>query len=181
MVTDNRIPNRTIEDARLIFRNFSGKEQKYNREGDRNFCVILDPRTAEDMEREGWNVKQLKAREEGDVGDYYVKVKITYREGQREPAVTLLNGRGGRTLLHEDGIDILDWVDIKYVDLILNPWVWVNGDDTGVSAYLHRIFVTIQQDELEAKYDNIANETLGSAQSATISSPSYSGEEDNND
>ena len=42
-----------VEGARLVFRNFSGKEGQYNREGDRNFAVILDQETAERMAADG--------------------------------------------------------------------------------------------------------------------------------
>jgi hypothetical protein len=55
-----------IEDARLIFRNFEGKQSQFNREGKREFSVILDPATAGQMAKDGWNIKTLKAREEGD-------------------------------------------------------------------------------------------------------------------
>ena len=68
MATKNksRKPNVTIEGARLIFRNFSGREVPgYNRAGDRNFCVVLDPETADMLEADGWNVKRKEPREEG--------------------------------------------------------------------------------------------------------------------
>ncbi|NMC58666.1 MAG: hypothetical protein GYA51_04660, partial [Candidatus Methanofastidiosa archaeon] len=42
--------NIIVENARIAFRNFSGKEGKYNPAGRRNFCVFLDPKTAEELE-----------------------------------------------------------------------------------------------------------------------------------
>lgn len=42
-----------VEDARLMFRNFAGKENQYNREGDRNFAVELPVDLAEQMLSDG--------------------------------------------------------------------------------------------------------------------------------
>lgn len=141
-----------IEDARLLFRNFSGREGPMNREGDRNFCVILDEVTARQMEEDGWNVKYLKPREDGDVPEAYTQVSVGYKA--RAPRVVMITSRG-RTELDEESVEILDHVDIVTCDLIFRPYNWEVGGKTGVKAYLKSLFITIQEDELEKKYSDV--------------------------
>ena len=50
-----------MEGVRIIFRNFAGKEGQYNREGDRNFAVLLDDKAAAAMAEDQWNVKMVEA------------------------------------------------------------------------------------------------------------------------
>jgi len=141
-----------IENARIIFRNFAGKEGKYNREGDRNFAVLLDTEDAKDMESRDWNIKWLEPREEGDEPQAYLSVSVSYK--QRPPRIVMITSRG-RTPLSEDEVELLDWADIKTIDMILNPYSWAVSGKTGVKAYLRSMFVTIAEDALELKYADL--------------------------
>jgi hypothetical protein len=155
-----------FEDCRIIFRNFSGAEGRYNVKGNRNFNLLLDPETAEQMKADGWNVKYLKPRpgEEDEPPTPRLEVTVEYRKG-RPPRVVLITSRG-RTNLNEDMVDILDWADFKQVDLILHPFEWNYNGKSGVKAYLASIYVTIREDALELKYAEVPE--IDSAQSAIM-------------
>lgn len=158
-----------IEDAEIRFRNFAGKEGMYNQEGARNFCVMLDPQLAEDLQRDNWNVKFLKAREEGEVPQAYLQVSVKYRgrDGNptRPPTIVMITSKG-RTGLDEEECEILDWVDIAKADLIIRPFEWAMQGKSGVKAYLQSLYVTIEEDVLQLRYQDLPE--IGAGGSAAI-------------
>jgi len=153
---DKRLRTVQIDDARIIFRNFAGKEGQYNREGDRNFGLVLPDDIAAQMEADGWNIKYLKAREEGESPTPWVQVAVSYKG--RPPKVVMLTMRGDtpvRTTLPEELIELLDYADLSSCDIILNPYQWAVSGKTGVKAYAKTIFAKVQQDELEKRYADV--------------------------
>ncbi len=154
---NKRIDNIVVENARLIFKNFAGEESKFNRAGNRNFCVILDGDSAEDLRQMGWNVKALRPREDEDEPTYYLQVTVAF--GNFPPKVIMISGKT-KTVLDEESIDSLDYAEIANVDLIIRPYHWeVNGKE-GIKAYLKTMYVTIEQDVFAGKYDCLDDEDL---------------------
>jgi hypothetical protein len=150
-VNDNTV---LMEGVRIIFRNFAGKEGQFNREGDRNFAVLLDERVAVTMAEDGWNVKWLKPREEDEVEEPQAYLPVSLNFKGRPPRIVLITSRG-RTHLDESSVEMLDWADIINVDLIVRPYEWNVNGKTGIKAYLQSIYVTIEEDPLELKYSEL--------------------------
>lgn len=139
-----------IEDARIIFRNFSGEGSKYNREGDRNFAVIIpDEEIKDQLVENGWNVKIKPPRDEDDSPFMYLPVKIRFNH--RGPGIYLVSG-DKVTRLNEETIGMLDEVDIKSVDMDLRPYDWEVNGKTGRSAYLQALNVIQNIDRFAARY-----------------------------
>lgn len=157
-----RMNNAILDDVRIAFRNFSGKEGQFNRAGDRNFAVMLDHDVAAAMAADGWNVKELKAREEDELPQPYISVKVNFN-GPRPPKIMMVTSRG-KTPLGEDEVSLLDWADILKVDLIVSPYNWTMNGNTGVTAYLQTIFVFIREDELELRYADVPDSAASSMQ-----------------
>lgn len=154
-----------MEDARVVFRNFAGAEGMYNREGDRNFCVLLEDDLAEDMKADGWNIKRLKPREGEEQGTAYIQVSVGFKG--RPPRMVMITSKG-RVELDEDSCILLDWADIDKVDLIIRPYHWNVNGRTGVKAYLKSIFVIIVEDYLELKYADVPVAQLEAAKPIAI-------------
>lgn len=154
---NKRLDNIVVENARLIFKNFAGEESKFNRAGNRNFCVILDGDSAEDLRQMGWNIKALRPREDEDEPTYYLQVTVAF--GNFPPKVIMISGKT-KTVLDEESIDTLDYAEIANVDLIIRPYHWeVNGKE-GIKAYLKTMYVTIEQDVFAGKYECLDDEDL---------------------
>lgn len=173
----SKIANVTLEGVRIVFRNFAGAEGKYNRKGDRNFAAILTPEVASDMARDGWNIKHLQAREEGELPTPYLSVKLKFPEdGNNPPKVVMITSRG-RTTLGEDEVALLDWAEIENVDLIVRAFEWEVSGNTGVAAYLKSIYVTIREDDLERKYAEVPDSAQSAMSERDVRNPFASDDE----
>lgn len=139
-----------IDDARIIWRNFAGRGDKFNREGDRNFALMIPTEEiANDLVERGWNVKIREAREEGEVPFMFLPVKVKFND--RGPMVYLISGNR-RVRLDEESVSCLDDIDIVSVDLDIRPFDWEVNGKTGRSAYLQSIEVTQEIDRFAARY-----------------------------
>ena len=139
-----------INDARIIFRNFTGEGGKFNREGDRNFAVIIpDQEIADALLERSWPVKIKPPREEGEDPFIYMSIKVKFND--RGPGVYLKSGVH-ITRLNEDTVSMLDHIDIQSVDMDIRPYDWEVNGKTGRSAYLQAINVIQNVDRFGERY-----------------------------
>ena len=153
--------NIVIEGARIGFRNFSGKEGKFNPAGRRNFCVFLDSEWAHLLENDGWNVRWLEPRDPQEDKQAYLQVAVSYEN--ITPKIVLVTTHG-KTILDELSVNVLDWAEINEVDLIIRPYNWDVNGKSGVKAYIKSMYVTIAEDNFEKKYRDLpdsASDAIG--------------------
>lgn len=138
-----------VNDTRIIYRNFRGEGSKFNREGDRNFAMIIPTHDlADELISRGWNVKIKEPREEGEEPFMYLPIKVKFND--RGPQIYLVTGdRTNR--LDEDVVSMLDDIDIRSVDLDIRPYDWEVNGKTGRTAYLQAMEVTQEIDRFAAR------------------------------
>lgn len=144
-----------IDGAQIIKTNFAGREEgTYNREGDRNFLVVIDdPEIANAMAEDGWNVKIKAPKEEGDDPFCFLQVTVKFSEERPhlDPVIYLQTGKS-LNRLGEDTVGKLDEIDIEYADMDIRPYNWSVQGKTGVTAYLTSIKVVQRLDRHMMKF-----------------------------
>lgn len=146
-----------INDATLIYRNFRGEGDKYNREGDRNFAIIIPSEEVKEAlmtdvneHGAGWNVKIKPPREEGDDAFMYMNVKVKFTAFG--PNIYLKSGDADPVKLDEETVAVLDDIDIASVDLDIRAYDDVVGGRAFRAAYLQSIYVV-----QDLSYDRFAS------------------------
>ncbi len=144
-------PVLNIENAQIIFRNFSGRETQYNPAGSRNFDILIeDEGYADQLEKDGWNIKR-KEREDGSVR-ITLNVQVSYKVVP--PKIVMITGHNKKqTLLDEESVECLDYAEILSADITVNPYEWSVANKSGIKAYLKTMYITIEEDEWAEKYD----------------------------
>lgn len=143
-----------IDDARIIFRNFTGVKDRYNAAGDRNFAVVIpDEETADALIADGWNVKKKPDNRDEDA-EFFMFLPVKIRFTNRSPKAYLKSGNNDQVQLDEDTICCLDEIDIARVDLDLRPYDWTVNGKTGRTAYLQGIRVVQDLDRFAAMDEN---------------------------
>ena len=159
-----RIPNIQIENAEVLpgtFRNFSGKPGKYNRNGDRNFNIIItDHKFAQQLIDDGWNVRILPPRNDDEEARYRLQITVNMKTVEGVPPTKVFTYTGNKKLqLTEETIGTLDWANYKYADLTIHPRVWIDDDGSEhVKAYLREMHVVIEPDKWAEKYAHYEEE-----------------------
>ena len=147
LTTENRTL-KNVEVLRTPFRNFAGSPTKYNPEGGKRFFnVRLDEELAQTMMKEGWNIKELPPREDGQEPLWLLEVKVHF--GGRPPRLVTVTPSGKKPV-SEETVDALDAADIEYANVIIRPYDWQGKT---VSAYLQTGFFHVKLDELEMMYE----------------------------
>lgn len=147
-----------IDDADITYRNFRGEGSLYNREGDRNFSLIIPSTEIADALASnvneygvGWNVRIKPPREEGD--NPFITLKVNVKFNEYRPHIFLHTGNHV-TELDEESVSCLDMIDIERVDLDISPSDRVVNGKPYRTAYVRTMHVVQKIDRFEGRYSN---------------------------
>lgn len=161
-----------IHHARLMFTNFAGQKTQFNREGDRNFAVVLDDiAAAEELKDHGWNIKIREPRTPDEDPLCTLKVNVRF-DGRTPPKVWMVKDNK-MTLLTDVNVGELDMSRIIFANIAIRPYHYEQGGG-GISAYLTDIRCHVEPGIFDDEYAGYTVDTS----SLNISSDEPKFEED---
>jgi hypothetical protein len=138
-----------IEDAKLIFPDFTGQKGKFNNIP--KFSILLDKELAEKLKDDGWSIKYRESKDpDYDEGYYFIEVKISFKT--KKPIMAIIGTNNKAIPVDEHNLSLMDTVTIKKADVEFRPYNYDFAGKKGVSAYLNTLYVWRQESKLEEKY-----------------------------
>lgn len=144
----------TLNNVRPIFKNFAGNTSQYNKDGSRDFSIALDEDVATAMAADGYNVKWPKPKAEIDPEEDrrtpYLQITVSNKHDAEliSPSIRIFIIDGeNETRLDNSNMDLLDNVDIDYVDIQLNPYHWEVQGNSGIKPYLKTMRAYLRSDD----------------------------------
>ena len=148
----DRTKRLTVENAEILYSNFSGMERQNNPAGNRNFCLVVPTDIVEELKADGWNVKPKKMRDPDDDPVYFIQVAIGFNNPKYPVRIVVSTENGENQMsLDESTINCLDWAEIVEVKkVVVNPRVWINAmGEEKIKAYLRTLKVVIDDEDYE--------------------------------
>ena len=118
------------------FKNFSGKQTEFSREGERYVNVKILSESVEELASQGWNIRSKPPKEEGDEPLYYLKVNIRFLAdgGKKDPKIYKGTNPDNMRRVSVRNVGDLDRDELLKVDMVINPSYWKRSNGEGISA-----------------------------------------------
>lgn len=134
-----------IVNAKIIaYRNFSGRQNKFNPDGYPGFALILPDEFVSELKNAGWNVRELR-RDENEGPEYFLPVYISFTDPGYIAEIYTVTKKS-KTLLDEETVSLLDKADIENFDISIKPRIMrAKGtrEPVCIRAYVKSMYVTI--------------------------------------
>ena len=149
------IPDLEIEDAQIkwAWSNFEGRVEAYNAEGKRSFTIVLPEDRVDELREQGWNVKEIEGREEGDPSEFHLKVQISF--AKVPPRVYLIKSGNRKMRIDERDLSDINRATCNRVDVIIAPSRWADPNNPsrhGVSAYVKELYASVTESRFAEQY-----------------------------
>jgi len=157
----NGIPELTIKDAKILWPHFGGTVNKFTKEIERKFCLILDEETADYISKFGVKVRYREPNPNYDNEQEpipYIDVFVFWRnrEGDfvKRPPEIYMSTRGAkvRTRITEETAAELDSADIEKLALTIRFRPWEMAGRTGYKPVLSKLWAITAPDALDEMY-----------------------------
>ena len=139
-----------LQDATLLFPNFAGVPNQFNKAGDRNSCVLIDDALAGQLSAIGWNVRIGKSSDPDVIPGKFISFTVN-TDAKFPPRLWLIRQGRRPELMAPEDFNILDFARFKSVSLKINHYIWQEKPQK-VSGFLEEGFFELQPDPLRDRY-----------------------------